>query len=177
MAHAASLLKLAETDVIQEIPREQYGPVITSPPFVYVDGTFNSRDLGLLPGSPLRPGFAFRSGLLSNVTDNGKAKLVGELGIKRIFDLRSSQERQANPEPVLEGVESTWIPSTRPDSRPALAQFAEGEGNAGYEDMYLEVIEVYAQSWKAILEHVRDRADEPFLVHCTGTHSRHLSYC
>jgi len=171
MAHAASLLKLAETDVIQEIPKEQYGPVITSPPFVYVDGTFNCRDLGLLPDSPLRKGFAFRSGLLSNVTDSGKAMLARELGIKRIFDLRSSQEREANPEPVLEGVENTWIPSTRPDSRPELAQFAKEEGNAGYENMYLEVIEVYAKSWKAILEHVRDRADEPFLVHCTGRHS------
>lgn len=46
MSNVSELRKLAETDVVQEIPKEQYGPVITNPPFVFVDGTFNTRDLG-----------------------------------------------------------------------------------------------------------------------------------
>ncbi|KAH7031059.1 protein-tyrosine phosphatase-like protein [Microdochium trichocladiopsis] len=172
MADHASLLKLAETEVSLEITKEQYGPVLTNPPFVYLDGTLNTRDLGLIPDSPLRAGFAYRSGLLSNITDNGRAVLEGKLGIKRVFDLRSQPEREKAPEPVFEGVETTWIPSTRPGSRLDLAMFASGGGEAGYEDMYLEVIEVYVPSWKAILEHVRDRPDEPFLVHCTAGRDR-----
>ncbi|KXJ90914.1 protein-tyrosine phosphatase-like protein [Microdochium bolleyi] len=172
MADAAGLLKLAETDVSREITKDQYGPIITSPPFVYVDGTFNTRDLGLVPNSPLRAGFAYRSGLLSNITDNGRAVLQGKLGIKRVFDLRSPEEREKAPEPVLEGVETTWIQSTHPDSTPDLDLFAKGDGEEGYEDMYLEVIRVYVDSWKAILEHVRDRPDEPFLVHCTAGRDR-----
>ncbi|KAJ1326507.1 tyrosine-protein phosphatase [Microdochium nivale] len=172
MADAANLRKLAETDVSREITKEQYGPIITSSPFVFVDGTFNTRDLGLVPYSPLRAGFAYRSGLLSSITDNGRAVLEGKLGIKRVFDLRSPEEREKAPDPVLEGVENTWIQSTHPDSTPDLSLFAKGDGEEGYENMYLEVIRVYAGSWKAILEHVRDRPDEPFLVHCTAGRDR-----
>lgn len=167
-AAAADLRKLAETDVSKEIPKEHYGPVLFSPPFVYVDGTFNSRDLGLVPESPLRAGFVYRSGALHHLTDNGKAVLGGKLGIKRIFDLRSPEERERAPEPTLDGVEHTWIPSARPDEQPDLKWFVSGGGEEGYRRMYLDAIEVYQESWKEILQHVRDRSDEPFLIHCTG---------
>jgi hypothetical protein len=164
----ADLLKLAETDVKTAIRPEQYGPVLSSPPFVFVDGTFNTRDLGLVPDSPLRANYAFRSGALGQLTDNGKAVISGKLGVKRIFDLRSPEERSRMPDPDIDGVENTWIQSSSPDSKPNLDRFFEGDGEAGYEDMYLEVIDVYRESWKAILEHVRDRPRDPFLVHCTG---------
>ncbi|KAI0479610.1 protein-tyrosine phosphatase-like protein [Xylaria cf. heliscus] len=168
----ATLAKLAETDVKEALAPEEYGPVITAPPFVFVDGTFNTRDLGLVPESPLRANFAFRSGTLGGLTDNGKAVLTGKLGVKRVFDLRSPDERDRMPDPVIDGVENTWILSTRPDSKPDLNTFVAGDGEAGYEGMYLEVIEVYADSWKAILEHVRDRPQDPFLVHCTAGRDR-----
>lgn len=168
MASASDLRKLAETEVSNEIPKEQYGPVLFSPPFVYVDGTFNTRDLGLIPDSPLRAGLVYRSGALNHLTDNGKAVLSGKLGIRRIFDLRSPEEREKSPDPVLERVENTWIPSSRPDEQPDLRWFVTGGGEDGYRHMYLDVIDVYQASWKAILEHVRDRSDEPFLIHCTG---------
>ncbi|KAI1133425.1 protein-tyrosine phosphatase-like protein [Nemania abortiva] len=168
----ADLIKLAGTDVNTALAPEQYGPVITSAPFVFVDGTFNTRDLGLVPNSPLRANYAFRSGTLGGLTDNGKAVLTGKLGVKRVFDLRSPEERTSMPDPHIDGVENTWIQSSRPDSKPDLNRFVAGEGEAGYEDMYLEVIEVYAESWKAILEHVRDRPQDPFLVHCTAGRDR-----
>lgn len=170
MADAAALLKLSETDVSQEITKEQYIPVLTNPPFVFVDGTFNTRDIGLVPGSPIRSDFAFRSGALARLTDNGRAVLEGKLGVKRVFDLRSPEERAGAPDPALQGVENTWIESTRPDSTPELDHFVGGEGEDGYREMYLEVIDVYQESWKAILEHVRDRPSDPFLVHCTGSY-------
>lgn len=165
----ADLLKLAETDVQNALEPEQYGPVLSSPPFIFVDGTFNTRDLGLVPDSPLRANYAFRSGAIGHLTDNGKAVLTGKLGVKRVFDLRSPDERSRMPDPVLEGVENTWIQSSGPDSKPNLAHFVERDGEAGYEEMYLEVIEFYSESYKAILTHVRDRPQDPFLVHCTGT--------
>ncbi|KAI2778433.1 protein-tyrosine phosphatase-like protein [Daldinia loculata] len=172
MADAAALLKLSETDVSQEITKEQYIPVLTNPPFVFVDGTFNTRDIGLVPGSPIRSDFAFRSGALARLTDNGRAVLEGKLGVKRVFDLRSPEERAGAPDPALQGVENTWIESTRPDSTPELDHFVGGEGEDGYREMYLEVIDVYQESWKAILEHVRDRPSDPFLVHCTAGRDR-----
>ncbi|KAI1271113.1 protein-tyrosine phosphatase-like protein [Xylaria sp. FL0933] len=168
----ADLVKLAETDVNNALSPEQYGPVITSPPFVFLDGTFNTRDLGLVPDSPLRANYAFRSGAIGGLTDNGKAVLTGKLGVKRIFDLRSPDERSRMPDPVIDGVENTWIQSSSPDSKPDLNTFVTGEGEAGYEAMYLEVVDLYAESWKAILEHVRDRPQDPFLVHCTAGRDR-----
>jgi protein tyrosine/serine phosphatase len=170
MANAEDLLKLAETDVAQEIAKDQFGPVITNPPFVFVDGTFNTRDLGLIPDSPLRAGFVYRSGAISQVTDNGKAVIAGKLGIKRVFDLRSPEERTRGPDPEIQDVENTWIESSRPDSTVNLSKFVTGVGEEGYEDMYLEVIDIYQPAWKAILEHVRDRPSDPFLIHCTGMH-------
>ncbi|KAI1462640.1 protein-tyrosine phosphatase-like protein [Annulohypoxylon moriforme] len=172
MADAAALLKLAETDVSQEITKDQYIPVLTQPPFVFVDGTFNTRDIGLVPGSPLKPGYVFRSGALAQLSDNGKAVLGGKLGVKRVFDLRSPEERGKAPDPVLDGVEHTWIESSRPDSTPDLERFVEGAGEVGYREMYLEVVDVYQESWKAILEHIRDRPADPFLVHCTAGRDR-----
>ncbi|KAI0141710.1 protein-tyrosine phosphatase-like protein [Xylariaceae sp. FL1272] len=168
----AELLRLAETDVTTTISPSQYGPVLTTPPFVFVDGTFNTRDLGLVPGSPLRANFAFRSGALAGLTDNGKAVLAGKLGVKRIFDLRSPEERTHAPDPIVDGVENTWFASARADAKIDLSKFVQGEGEAGYEDMYLDVVEVYEASWKAILQHVRDRPQDPFLVHCTAGRDR-----
>lgn len=168
MANASELRKLAETDTIQEIPKEQYGPVITNPPFVFVDGSFNTRDLGLVPDSPIRAGFIYRSGALTTLTDNGKAVMAGKLGIKRVFDIRSPEEREKGPDPEIEGVENTWHRNARPDSTPDLDKFVSGVGEAGYEDMYLEVIDVYSAAWKDILEHIRDRPSDPLMYHCTG---------
>ncbi|KAK8139723.1 hypothetical protein PG984_000846 [Apiospora sp. TS-2023a] len=171
MANVSELRKLAETDVIQEIPKD-YGPVITNPPFVFVDGTFNTRDLGLVPGSPLKAGFVYRSGALTTLTDNGKAVMSGKLGIKRVFDIRSPGEREKGPDPEIEGIENTWHQNARPDSTPDLDKFVSGVGEQGYEDMYLEVIDVYSTVWKDILEHVRDRPSDPFLYHCTAGRDR-----
>ncbi|KAI1840813.1 hypothetical protein JX265_006945 [Neoarthrinium moseri] len=172
MAGPAELRELVQTDVAQEIPKETLGPVITNAPFVYVDGTFNTRDLGLIEGSPLRPGFVHRTGTINHLTDNGKAAIAGKLGIKRIFDLRSPEERSMAPDPEIPGVENTWIQSTRPDSTPDLNMFISGVGEEGYEFMYMEVVDIYRASWKAVLEHVRDRPQDPFLVHCTAGRDR-----
>ncbi|KAL7623221.1 hypothetical protein AAE478_006902 [Parahypoxylon ruwenzoriense] len=170
-----TLLALAITDVAQEIPRSAYGPVLSAPPFVYVDGTFNTRDVGRVPGSPVRPNFVYRSGALARLTDAGRAALSGTLGVRRVFDLRSPEERALAPNPPAleaDGVQHTWIPSTRPDSTPDLSRFVDGGGELGYREMYLEVIDVYRDSWRAILEHVRDRPQDPFLVHCTAGRDR-----
>lgn len=175
MDKTSSLRRLAQTDVIEEIPANDFVPVLTSPPFVWLDGTFNTRDLGLIPNSPLRAVYAFRSGGLDRLTDQGKEGIKA-LGIKRIFDLRSPEERSRARDPEIPGIENTWIQSSRPDAKPDLTKFISGVGEAGYQDMYLEVIDVYQASWVAILEHVRDRPEDPFLFHCTGTFPQRSAY-
>ncbi|KAI2640107.1 protein-tyrosine phosphatase-like protein [Xylaria nigripes] len=168
----ADLQNLAGVDVKNALTPEQYIPVLTSPPFIYVDGTFNTRDLGLVPESPLRPNFAFRSGALAALTEKGKAGLTGKLGVKRVFDLRSPEECAQMPDPAIDDVKNTWIQSSRPDSKIDLAKFVAGEGEEGYTEMYLEIVDIHAGSWRAILEHVMDRPQDPFLVHCTAGRDR-----
>ncbi|KAJ5304426.1 uncharacterized protein N7443_004086 [Penicillium atrosanguineum] len=62
-----------------------------SPPFVIVEGVRMFRDIGGSPVSGLRKGLIFRSGDPSTMTQLGIARLI-ELGIERIYDLRSPIE-------------------------------------------------------------------------------------
>ena len=212
MSSAARLLALAERDIEQSIPADELLSVLASAPFVHIPGTFNARDLGLIPcnvdptsSSPsrIRPGFIFRSGSFTlplpgvkegqgggggnatadeqqrqqqqqqpqqtaTILVNSAAVLSGQLGVRRIFDLRSVEEHDATPDPHLPGIEVVWI---RPDEQNAQvdpANFAAGLGEAGFRQMYLGVLAQYASAFKAVLEHVRDRPAEPVLFHCTG---------
>ena len=172
-AEAARLRALAETDVTEPLSSDTVQAVLTSSPFVYVPGTFNTRDIGLIPtatGEPpkLRPGFVYRSGGLGRLTDDGKQLLVRELGVKKIFDLRSVQERSSNPDPEIDGVENVWFSSSERDASVNVNDFVEGLGEKGYIKMYFDVVDLYRDHFRAVLEHVRDFPHEPFLFHCTG---------
>ena len=162
----------AETDVHTRIPEAALLATLGAAPFVYAQGTFNTRDLGALPKPPsrgvLRRGLAFRSGALDGLTAAGRQTLVADLGVGRIFDLRSQREHAVTPDPTIDGIEGTWVPTDEVDALVDLADFVAGVGEAGYVKMYLDVLRVYARSIAALLEHVRDRPTVPFLFHCTG---------
>lgn len=171
---AAELRAVAEIDVTQPLPADVLRSTLAKPPFIHVPGTFNTRDLGLIPTSSssapssFRPGYAYRSGALTGLSDDGKALLAGQLGIKKIFDLRSVREHSQGPDPAIEGVQNVWKESAEDDAVLNLAEFIEGEGEKGYERMYLEVLDIYQLIFKDVLEHIRDNPQEPFLFHCTG---------
>ncbi|KAL3305659.1 tyrosine phosphatase [Colletotrichum asianum] len=136
-----------------------------SAPFHKFAGTFNTRDVGLVPGSPIRQGYVFRSGALENLEDIGKQQITGQFGIKRIFDLRTSREREKYPEPDVPGIDIRWIPNSYGNTVD-INDFVSGGGEEGYCKMYMDIMETYAPTLKTVLEHVRDRPQEPFLFHC-----------
>ncbi|KAL8343230.1 hypothetical protein RB598_004538 [Gaeumannomyces tritici] len=171
------LAALALTDVREPIPAADLLPALGSSPFVHVPGTFNTRDLGLVPSpssftNQLRPGFAFRSGSLERLTPDGAALLAGRLGVRRIFDLRSQGERAAAPDPDVPGARNTWAPTEEKEATVELAAFVDGDGARGYADMYLDVLRVYRDPFRSVLEHIRDSPEEPFLFHCTAGRDR-----
>jgi protein-tyrosine phosphatase len=68
--------------------------------WIDLEGAANVRDLGGLPtkdGGLTRPGQVFRSDNLQGLTDRDIARLVGELKLRQVVDLRSG------PEVTLEG--------------------------------------------------------------------------
>ncbi|KAJ9141679.1 Tyrosine-protein phosphatase [Pleurostoma richardsiae] len=170
---APSLRALAEADVRNPLPQSDLLAALTSPPFLAVPGTFNTRDPALVPGaSRLRPGLALRSGSLERLAPEGGAVLAGQLGVRRVFDLRTPAERARGPDPAVEGVENVWAPTEEGDATVRLERFVEGQGEEGYRDMYLDVLKMYTEAFRGVLEHVRDREGEPFLFHCTAGRDR-----
>ncbi|KAL8377784.1 hypothetical protein RB595_008460 [Gaeumannomyces hyphopodioides] len=173
------LAALALTDVREPIPPADLLPALGSSPFIHIPGTFNTRDLGLvlapsatITTNQLRPGFAFRSGSLERLTPDGAALLSGRLGVRRVFDLRSEGERAASPDPDVPGVHNTWAPTEEKEATVELAAFVDGDGARGYADMYLDVLRVYRDPFRSVLEHIRDCPQEPFLFHCTAGRDR-----
>lgn len=183
---AAALHALAETDVRDPIPAAALLAALQTPPFVFVPGTFNTRDLGLLDslkegeeggevaaGGRIRPGFIFRTGgleALARSTD-GQAVLRDTLHVQRIFDLRSREEHARAPDPVVDGVEGVWLgDGVGAEDNPMLdlGLFAEGEGEEGYVSMYMDVLGKYSGTFREVLASVRDRPGEAILFHCTG---------
>ncbi|KAK4241329.1 hypothetical protein C8A03DRAFT_30546 [Achaetomium macrosporum] len=171
------LLALAQTDVTTPLPTASLHAALARPPFLFLPDTFNTRDLGLLPGSPIRPGLVYRSGgFLTGLSAEGKDALAGgRVKIKKIFDLRSVREHEQRPDPddIGGGVEVVWVRPEEEDARVGLEDFVEGEGEGGYVKMYLDVLKVYRAAVMKVLEHVRDgRGEEGFLFHCTAGRDR-----
>lgn len=58
-----------------------------------------------------------------------------------------------------------WIPNSFSNTID-INDFVSGGGEEGYCKMYMDIMEIYAPTLKIVLEHVRDRPQEPFLFHC-----------
>lgn len=78
--------------------------ILSTPPFVQVEGVVNIRDVGgypiaSTPGRFVRPKIVFRSGEPSRITESGRSQL-NAFTIKTVFDLRSAIEVSSS-QPVL----------------------------------------------------------------------------
>lgn len=90
---------------------------LNSPPFIDIEGVINFRDFGCgfesapNPGRVVRAGYLFRSGELSRLSEGGK-KVLHDLGIKYIFDMRNEDEISSfkSATPDIAGVKIVHIP-------------------------------------------------------------------
>ncbi|KAJ0291818.1 hypothetical protein Brms1b_002649 [Colletotrichum noveboracense] len=166
------LARLSETDVRNTIPPEELLPALTSPPFIPSTSLINVRELGAVPGSAILSGLAYRCGTLELAAADPQALAWLSASVKRIFDIRSPEERERAPDPQINGVGNIWFDSTSVDLPPVLDEFVEGGGEAGLRKEYPKVLDIYRQTFSAVLEHIRDRPGEPFLFHCTAGRDR-----
>ncbi|KAF8165595.1 protein-tyrosine phosphatase-like protein [Crassisporium funariophilum] len=157
--------------------------ILSKPPFITIPGVINVRDLGHYPsatksGYITKPGYLFRSAELSGITDEGKA-LVKQLGITRVFDLRSDTEiRKYNtPLPEIDGVEILHTPvfQTADYSPEMMAKryqlYASGKTEA-FLELYSQILDHGGPAFGAVLRHVRDRPNEGCIFHCTAGKDR-----
>ena len=72
---------LLNTDMMDSIDPNVVERLLSAKPFYKIEGGFNLRDLSDVNYPALKPGYAFRSGSLENLTPQGQQDLV-QLGVK-----------------------------------------------------------------------------------------------
>ncbi|KLO11877.1 hypothetical protein SCHPADRAFT_998569 [Schizopora paradoxa] len=157
--------------------------ILGAPPFLQVEGVINIRDFGKLPTndekSKIRGGVLFRSGELTRITDAGKSTLR-DLGIKKIFDLRGEAEITAygSATSVIDGVEVVpvsfpvaYLVTETDKTEKRLKKFGTDPEGA-FDDLYSDILKHGAVPYRTVLHHLRDKPEEPCLVHCTAGKDR-----
>ncbi|KAI9719558.1 MAG: hypothetical protein M1812_003329 [Candelaria pacifica] len=161
---------------------------LPSPPFVFVEGIHNFRDIGGYPSTAgyigvaqsIRRNFIFRSAEPSKITPAGAQKLR-DLGITTIFDLRSGPEikklEEKMPLVEIDRVQRVWapVPQDKDYSPEQIAiryrEYA-SKGTEGFTRAYKDILESGPLSFREVLLHLRDKPDEGCLIHCTAGKDR-----
>ncbi|KAJ5923364.1 hypothetical protein N7454_008609 [Penicillium verhagenii] len=171
MIDAENVTDVLNTDIRTPIPESIVSKIISLPPFVIVPGASNFRDLS--HDNELRPGYAYRSGNLSDIEETGKAILAEDLGITTIFDLRNQGERERAPSPEINGVETIWMPY---GARPAtlnLRDFSQADqSGTGFVKMYMGILSAASPIFTEVFSHIRDEPNDPFIFHCSAGKDR-----
>ncbi|KAG7097323.1 hypothetical protein E1B28_004682 [Marasmius oreades] len=156
--------------------------ILSRPPFVTIDGVINVRDLGghpsSLPDKITRHRTVFRSAELAGITEKGKEQLK-ELGITRVFDLRSDTEieKYNSSLPPMDGIEIVRSPVfSKEDYSPEMMAkryklYASGKTEA-FMELYSQILEHGERAFGAVLRHIRDRPTEGCIFHCTAGKDR-----
>ena len=161
---------------------------LPSPPFVHIEGIHNFRDIGGYPVATgeikglneVRRHYIYRCAEPSKVTREGEEHLL-MLGITTIYDLRSQPEienmQENNPVVEIKGIARVFAPVfAERDSSPeqvAIRYQAYASRQAdGFSRAYDDILASAAPSYRQMFTHIRDKPNEPFVVHCTAGKDR-----
>lgn len=127
-------------------------------------GCLNVRDLGGLPtedGRRIRPGALIRSDSPHWLSESGVAQ-VRSLGVRRILDLRSTEEAERDPSPFAGDPAYRLLPLIDPDREHERDPEAENSRAA----IYIDSLRRNGSRIAAGLAAVADAPDGAVLVHC-----------
>lgn len=154
---------------------------LSSPPFYEIEGLFNARTLPLPnPASAQsKRGLILRSGEPNGMTDDGKQRLL-DLGIKRVFDLRSLKEVQRLSKGdifIIPGVEIVSVPAlviAKGDQMGNTFQRFECGTDQPFMESYSDILNEGTASFRTIFEFLRDHlsSGDGCLIHCTAGKDR-----
>lgn len=143
----------------------------------------NFRELGGytgLGGKTVRRGVFYRTPALANIVSEHDKALFNSLGIRVVFDFRSSSERAARPDPAFPGVENVAVSAlTNPDGTEVDFNFDElvQGGEPALRGMMEDVRTGYARmpfgnrAYKALFAAIAQRRT-PLAFHCTAGKDR-----
>jgi protein-tyrosine phosphatase len=153
------------------------------PNWIELEGVVNVRDVGGLPtadGSRIRPGVLIRSANLNSITEADVARLVDELGVRRVLDLRTDVELRESEPGLLHGRDGisfhhlSLYPDTEPDTPDPVVPWAGERYPAGRDPQvvsYLRYLERRPDSIVAALRAIAE-PDGATVVHCAAGKDR-----
>ena len=145
---------------------------------ILFDGTSNTRELGgykTEDGRSLKWGVLYRSDKLSELTDADQEYLL-QLGIKRVIDFRSSEEKQNEPDQLPSTLKYIEMPIEADGAiRPKVEAILKGDLNEDVGAILVETnkefISDFSGVYKGFIESLIEN-QEPTLFHCTAGKDR-----
>ena len=145
---------------------------------IVLDGTSNTRELGgykTEDGRSLKWGVLYRSDKLSELTDADQEYLL-QLGIKRVIDFRSSEEKQNEPDQLPSTLKYIEMPieadgAIRPKVEAILKGDLKEDVGAILVETNKEFITDFSGVYKGFIESLIEN-QEPTLFHCTAGKDR-----
>ena len=150
----------------------------------------NLRDLGGYrtgDGATVAGKLVYRSSQLSDISEGDMEKLAN-LNVKTDFDLRTVQERNANPDELPPGVNGVWrnvladakqavlaeLKTVMKDPKAANAALGGGKAEAAFQETYRQFISLPSakKSYRTLFLALGDQEQLPALFHCTGGKDR-----
>jgi protein-tyrosine phosphatase len=166
------------SDEASEWPCEYGGVAAEARRRVGLDGPANFRDLGGYPAGTrfLRRGRVFRSDSLSHMSDSDVRRVVDELGVATVVDLRAGHEVETYGHGPLgaAGVVVHHMPiadETRRD-RVERPPDAPDPATLTLDAIYLIMLDHYADRFVGVLRMLADEAKHPIVFHCAAGKDR-----
>jgi len=143
-----------------------------------MDGAHNTRELGgykTTDGKSVKWGMLFRSDKLSDISETDQ-KYLQALGIKKIVDFRSEEEKTEDPDIIPTGISYVEMPiSVDGAMRSKIEAVLKGETDKEVESFLIDANREFVTNYTDVYENfLRGLIDEdaPTLFHCTAGKDR-----
>ena len=143
-----------------------------------MDGAHNTRELGgykTIDGKSVKWGMLFRSDKLSDISGTDQ-KYLQNLGIKKIIDFRSEEEKTEDPDIIPSGISYVEMPiSVDGAMRSKIEAVLKGETDKEVKSFLIDANREFVTSYTDVYENfLRGLIDDdaPTLFHCTAGKDR-----
>ena len=143
-----------------------------------MDGAHNARELGgykTTDGKYVKWGMLYRSDKLSDISDTDQVYLQN-LGIKKIIDFRSKEEKEEDPDIIPKGIDYIEMPiSVDGAMRSKIEAVLKGETNKDVKSFLIDANKEFVSNYTDVYEDfLRNLIDDdgPALFHCTAGKDR-----